>query len=200
MSKSGADKMYKLDEQEKQIVRELIRDPRISDNQIAIRTNVPLKTANRKRKILEERGFINYFTYLNNTPTGTGTFDGRSIFIIILKEGITRKSVLEKYENSKKAEEFYPKHIFFTWVGDFEGNVAVITMIESRKQDDLIEIYNAELVPELESNFGPGCIKKTITIPVAATLRVVRNYLPGRNMERGKIKEDWPNENIFVDD
>ncbi|MBS3107056.1 winged helix-turn-helix transcriptional regulator, partial [Candidatus Woesearchaeota archaeon] len=36
--------MYKLDEQERLIVRELIRNPQVSDNQIALRTNVPLKT------------------------------------------------------------------------------------------------------------------------------------------------------------
>jgi DNA-binding Lrp family transcriptional regulator len=192
--------MYKLDNQEKLIIRELIKDPRISDNQIAIKTNVPLKTVNRKRKILEEKGFLNYFCYFNTSFTGTGTFLGRSLYIIVLKEGITRKKVLEVYENSKKAYEFFPKHIFLSWVGDFEGNVAIVTLIESRKQDDLVEIYNAEIIPELELLFGQGCIKRTLTIPLVNTLRAVRNYLPGKNMEKGIIKEDWPNQFIFVDD
>ena len=192
--------MYKLDEQEKLIVRALIRNPRISDNQIAIKTNVPLKTVNRKRKILEEKELLSYFCYLNNTPVGTGTFNGRSIFTIVMKDGITKKSLIEKYGNSEKAKEFFPKHIFLTWVGEVDGNVALVTMIESLKQDDLVEIFNAEIVPELESCFGPGCIKKTSTVSISTTLRAVRNYLPGKNMKNGKIKEDWPNKNIFVDD
>ncbi len=149
----GLNKMHKLDNQERLITRELIKNPRISDNQIAIKTNVPLKTVNRKRKILEEKGMLLYFSYL-----------------------------------------------FLTWIGEMEGNVAIIKMIESQKQDDLIEIFNADIVPTLEECFGNGCIKKTITIPISATLRAIHNYLPGRNMEKGKIKEDWPNERIFVDE
>ncbi len=192
--------MHKLDEQEKLIVRELIRDPRISDNQIAIRTNVPLKTVNRKRKILEENNLLNYFCYLNSTQEGTGTFCGRSLYIITLKDGITRKALNDNYSKSRKSENFFPKHIFLTWVGDYQGNACLITLIESRKQEDLLEIYNAEIVPELESFFGPGCIKNVTTIPISSTLRAVRNYLPGKNMKNGKLADDWPDNNIFVDD
>ena len=155
--------MEKLDSQEKLIVRELIKDPRISDNQIAIKTNVPLKTVNRKRKLLEEKDFLNYYCYLNNSSDGTGTFQGRSLFIITLKDGITKKNLAEKFESSEKSAEFYPKHIFQTCIGEIDGNAAIITLIESRKQDDLAEIYNAEIVPELESFFWHGCIKRTTT-------------------------------------
>lgn len=192
--------MYQLDEQEKLIVRELIRDPRISDNQIAIRTNVPLKTTNRKRKLLEENNLINYFCYLNNTPKGTGTFTGRSMFIIMLKEGITRKAVLERFEQSEKAARFFPKHLVSTQIGEYMGNIALIMVIESHKREDLIEIYNAELINELHAHFGHGCVKETITIPISDTLRIARNYLPKRNMRAGKIKTDWPDSHIYVYD
>ncbi len=192
--------MYKIDEQEKLIIKELVRDPRISDNQIAIKTNVPLKTVNRKRKLLEEKNLLHYYCLLDTSPQGTGTFLGRSLFIIVLKDGITRKSLLEKHGISEKATKFFPKHIFFTLVGEFEGNIAIITLLESRKLDDLVEIYNAEIVTELEKYFGPGCVKKTITIPVAGTVRNMRNYMPYRNIANGKIIDSWPNENIFVDE
>jgi hypothetical protein len=161
---------------------------------------VPLKTVNRKRKILEQKGLLNYFCYLNNTPQGTATFQGRSFFILVFKDGITKKQLIDSFEKSEKAMKFFPKHIFLSMVGEYGGNVALILQIESRKPEDLIEIYNAELVPELESAFGPGCIKKTLTIPIDAVLRAIKNYLPGKNMENGKIKGDWPNENIFIDD
>lgn len=192
--------MNKLDNQEKLIVRELIKNPRISDNQIAIKTNVPLKTVNRKRKLLEEQGILYYFCYLNNFTDGTGTFNGRCMYIILLKDGITRKEFLEKFETSARAAGLFPKHIFLTMVGEFEGNVAVITLIESYKMSDILEIYNAEIVKELQEYFGQGCIKKTITIPISNTIRVIRNYLPGRNMLNGKLKDDWSNENIYIDD
>jgi len=191
--------MYKLDDQEKLIIRELIRDPRISDNQIAIRTNVPLKTVNRKRKNLEENRLIHYLCYLDNTNTGTGTFSGRCLYIIVMREGITKKMLIEKHEKSEKAMRFFPKHLFLSMVGEHEGNVALITLIESHKYDDIVEIYNAEIIPDLENLFGSQCIKKTVTIPIAATLRAIRNYLPGTNMQNGKLKDSWPNENIYVD-
>jgi DNA-binding Lrp family transcriptional regulator len=192
--------MYNLDEQERLIVRELIRNPRLSDNQIAIKTNVPLKTVNRKRKILEQKNILNYFCFLNNTDTGTGTFNARNMFIIVFKDGITRKGLLESFEKSEKALKFFPKHIFLSYVGEYGGNVALIIQLESRKADDLVEIYNAEILPELETAFGQGCVKETISIPIRVALRAVRNYLPGLNMKNGRIKDDWPNEHIFVDD
>ena len=42
--------MIKLDEKEQKIVKELIKNPRISDTQIAKNTNIPVMTINRKRK------------------------------------------------------------------------------------------------------------------------------------------------------
>ncbi|MBD3164385.1 winged helix-turn-helix transcriptional regulator [Candidatus Woesearchaeota archaeon] len=192
--------MYKLDEQEKTIVKELIKNSRISDNQISIKTSIPLKTVNRKRKLLEERGFLYYLCYLNNTDTGTGSFRARTLLITVFRDGITRKSLTERFEKSDKAMKFFTKHIFMTQVGEYEGNVALLMQVESRRPEDIIEIYNAELVSELQDVFGANCIKKTINIPVRTTLRAVRNYLPGLNIERGRIKEDWPDENIFVDE
>ena len=45
--------MRQLDEQEKSIVKALIRDPRLSDNQISKVTKVPVMSVNRKRKKLD---------------------------------------------------------------------------------------------------------------------------------------------------
>ena len=192
--------MPKLDNQERLIVRELIRDPRISDNQIAIRTNVPLKSVNRKRKILEEKNILNYYTYLDNTTTGTGTFTSRNMYIIVLKNGVTRKELTERLRHSQKEATFFTKHMFMTFIGDYCGRVALIALIESLKSEDIIEIYNAEIVKELESYFGPNCISETITIPIMANQRILRNYIPNKNIKDGKIAKEWPDSNIFIDD
>ena len=192
--------MSKLDNQEKLIVRELIRDPRISDNQIAIKTNVPLKTVNRKRKLLEEKNILNYYTHLDISPSGTGTFSSRMMFVIVLKNGITRKALMDKINYSQRENSFFAKHMFMSFIGDYEGNVAIISIVESHKHQDIIEIYNAEIVNELESFFGPGCILKNTTIPIMLNHRLFRNYVPLKNMKNGKIMKEWPDDHIFVDD
>lgn len=192
--------MYKLDEQEKLIVREIIRDTRISDNQISLRTNVPLNTVNRKRKLLEEKGLIHYYCYLDNTIYGTGTIGARGFFVLILRDGITRKAVLEKVGYSEKSKTFFTKHLFVTFVGEAGGNIAIMGILESRKSDDLIEIYNAEIIPEFESYFGHGCIKEIKLFPITSTIRMLRNYFPGKNTKNGVIREDWPNDFIYVDE
>jgi DNA-binding Lrp family transcriptional regulator len=197
----GADNtMYKLDEQEKLIVRELIRDPKISDNQIAIKTNVPLKSVNRKRKLLEEKNLINYYCYLNNSDEGTGTFCARGLGIIVLRDGITRKALFEKLSSTEKSLKFMPKHVFQTMIGEYNGNIAIISIIESIRHNDLMEILHAELIPELERYLGQGCIKNIITLPITSITRLFRNYLPHKNISNGIIKEDWPNDYIFVDE
>jgi hypothetical protein len=122
------------------------------------------------------------------------------MFIIILRDGITRKRVMDTLENSQKAYSFFPKHINQTFIGEVEGNCAIISIVESFKADDLLEIYNAEIVPELESTLGPAPVKKTQTIRLTNTMRFLHNYLPHKNMEKGRIKESWPNEYVFVDE
>ena len=46
----------KSDIQSKLIIRALIRNPRVSDNQIGLMTGVPIRTVNRKRKNMEKQG------------------------------------------------------------------------------------------------------------------------------------------------
>ncbi len=191
--------MYKLDEQEKIIVRELIKDPRISDNQISIKTNVPLKTVNRKRKILEEKNYVSYHCYLNNNSDGTGNWRGKCMYIIIFKDGITRKQAFEKLMDNHKSIKL-TKHLLFSFLGEYEGNIALICILESKNPEDIIEIFNAEMVPEIEHHFGVGGIKKTITLPILNNIRFLKNYILEKNMDKGIIKEDWPNEHIFVDE
>ena len=50
-----------LDDQEKMIIKALIRDPRLSDNQVGKMTGVPPPTVRRKRLRLEEEGLLNYY-------------------------------------------------------------------------------------------------------------------------------------------
>ena len=49
-----------LDEQEQLIIKALIKDPRMSDNNIGKLTKVPIRTVSRKRKKLEQENKIEY--------------------------------------------------------------------------------------------------------------------------------------------
>ena len=71
-----------LDGKEKEILKELIKNPRISDNQISKNTKIPVKTVNRKRKLLEKRSLIHYMVHLDNSRSGTGVFSTKHMYII----------------------------------------------------------------------------------------------------------------------
>ena len=38
------------------------------------------------------------------------------------------------------------------------------------------------------------------TVPLTRMVRVHHNYMPATNMEDGRIKKDWPDEFIFVNE
>ena len=69
--------MRKFDKQEEMIIKELIRNSRISDNQIAKNTRIPVTTVNRKRKLLEEEGFIHYYADVSDESFERGQHNTR---------------------------------------------------------------------------------------------------------------------------
>ncbi|MBR9676462.1 winged helix-turn-helix transcriptional regulator [Candidatus Woesearchaeota archaeon] len=186
-----------FDAQEKKIIKELVRDPRLSDNQIAIRTKIPVKTVNRKRKKLEEKGIINYYVGIDNSETGSGVFGARRFYVVTFRYGISRCMFLEKFPNMG-LEHVESKHVEILMSGEHDGRFALILLVESRVWNDIIEIFNIEIVGRIKHHFGHDAIHDTIVIPVDNYLRVHHNYLPGINMKNGKIKKDWPDNKIFI--
>ena len=87
--------MRQLDEQEKSIVKALIRDPRLSDNQVSKLTKVPVMSVNRKRKKLEEEVLF-YYTSLDTSRYGLDVLPARQLYILTLKIGITKALFVEK--------------------------------------------------------------------------------------------------------
>jgi DNA-binding Lrp family transcriptional regulator len=195
-SKRG-ENLYTLDSQEIAILGQLIRDPRISDNQIAKKTNLPVKSVNRKRKKLEEAGILNYFTYVNHTDTGTGILPAKQMHIIKFKEGITRKSAVEAITR-ESTHSIMTRHIEHSWFGEDQGRLLMIYILESYKPKDLLEIFNAEIVPWLHRNFGNQSIQDVQVIDLTTIIRVFHNYLPGVNMKEGYIKPEWNDQHIFI--
>ena len=57
--------MTDFDDQERAILRALIRNPRTSDNRIAENTGVPVRTVRRKRTRLESEGRVHYYAAID---------------------------------------------------------------------------------------------------------------------------------------
>ncbi len=189
--------MVELDHFEKKILRELVRNPRVSDNQISHITGIPVKTVNRKRKILEEKGFINYISLLNYMKMGV--FGTTQLYLVIMKEGITKKALID-FLNSVNYSAHLIKHIDSCFIGEFEGNSALVFVIQSRKDEDVVEIFNADLVPLINGRFGQESVKDVKVLRINNLFSFSHNYLMSKNMEKGKMKADWPNDLIFISD
>jgi len=190
--------MLKFDSQQKVIVRELIKDPRISDNKISKKTGIPLKTVNRKRKVLEEKGILNYLAYIEHGKPGTGQLKAKQLFIVFFKHGITRNAFLDEFLKIDSITHAQLKHVFEAHIGEANGRLALVLYLDSRQEEDLLEIYNVEIVPLLRERFGEDCIHSTQVITITSTAKLLRNYFPSLNLEKGKLKQDWPDQLIYV--
>lgn len=188
-----------LDEHEKMLVRELIINPRLSDNRLSRITGIPLKTINRKRKRLEHLGVLNYHISLNNGPEGTEDFTSTVMHILRFKYGIFRKQFMDSFQhipvNIKDIQ-----HIRYLWLGEQDGRLVVVMILESRQSVDILEIFNVEVLGKIRSAVGPDSVQETITIPITAELALLHNYAPARNMLHGKVRPDWPKDLVFVTD
>jgi len=190
--------MRELDKQEQLILRELIKDPRLSDNQLSKRAKVPLKTVNRKRKLMESEGFLYYFTFVDHSPQGTGIFASRQMYVVHMKPGITRKWFQDELSKQGGMLSRIVKHILYSHLGETDGHLVLFVVIESHKDSDILEIFNAEILSELKSKFGEDSVRAVQSYTLSSPIRVLHNYLPGVNLEGGKIKQGWPENSIFV--
>ncbi|MBI2657509.1 winged helix-turn-helix domain-containing protein [Candidatus Woesearchaeota archaeon] len=190
--------MRKFDKQEEKILRELVRNPRISDNQIAKNTMIPVTTVNRKRKLLEEEGYIHYYSNVSYESYERGQHNARQLYIVKFKEGITRQKYLDEIKKSENFRKVNPRHHAESFLGEKDGHFAIILILEAGSEDELIEIFNGAIIPEIKKRHGRDCINEIITAKVTFPFRVHHNYLPLFNMDRGTIKKDWLNEWVFV--
>src|ERR1700674_1065052 len=91
----GHSGMRTLDEQEKAIVRRLIRDPRESDNGVGELTGVNVRTVSRKRQRLEQEGILSYYANVDLSANGAHQFTARHLYIIKFGVGITYKQLVD---------------------------------------------------------------------------------------------------------
>ncbi|MDO8740083.1 MAG: Lrp/AsnC family transcriptional regulator [Candidatus Woesearchaeota archaeon] len=191
--------MRELDQSEVKIVRELIKNTRISDNQIAKKTNVPVMTVNRKRKKIEKEGLLNYFTSFDTGEHGTGMFKAKQLYIVKFKLGVTRQQYLESVEYDKKWMSFNADYISLSYLGEKDGHLALILILDAETESELVDEFSNRIIHHIREKIGEDAVKEVITTRVTDTIRRHHNYLPSINMSDGVMKKEWPDEWIFVD-
>jgi DNA-binding Lrp family transcriptional regulator len=190
--------MKELDEQERLIVRHLIRDPRESDNGIGEATGVNVRTVGRKRQRLEQAGILSYYTHLDLSSRGTGQFGARHLYIIKFRIGITYKQVLEDIQREPFVRSIFTEIIFESHIAEIDGKLAMLLFIDGANETDIVQTVQEQLIPSLLRNHGENSIEEVNTIRVLAPVRTVRNYIQPVNMQDGYMKKDWPDEAIYV--
>ena len=189
-----------LDAQEVKIVRELIRDPRLSDNRIAKKTGVPVMTVNRKRKRLEEERLLRYYASLDKGEFGLHIFDAKQLYVIKFKMGITRKNYMDSLEKDPMWRMLNSRFISLAYLGERDGHLALMVILDAPTEDQLVEEFNGKIVPFLREKLGENAIREVITCSLDKLVRVHHNYMPAVNMERGRLKKDWPDDLVFVNE
>ncbi len=189
--------MRLLDEQEKAIVRQLIRDPRESDNGVGELTKVNVRTVSRKRQRLEQEGILSYYTNVDLSAMGTQQFIARHLYIIKFRVGITYKQLLDEIR-MEPSQTVFTESIYESHIAEIDGKVALLLFIDGDSDLDIVQRTHEELLPNLLQNHGSDSIEEISTIRLLAPVRVMRNYLPLVNMENGLMKRDWPDGAIYV--
>ena len=187
-----------LDDQEKLIVKALIRDPRLSDNQVGKLTGVPTPSVRRKRKKLEEEGLLAYFAALDMQESGTGTFGARHLYVIKFRIGITVKQLVEGIKNEPNVRTIFTDLIYESHIAEIEGRVALVMIIEGKNDADIVENVQGRIVPSLRKNHGADSIEEISTIRLLSPVRIFHNYVPLVNMRQGVLNSEWPKDAVFV--
>jgi DNA-binding Lrp family transcriptional regulator len=180
------------------IVKTLIRDPRLSNNQIGKLTGVPTATVRRKRKRLEEEGLLNYYAALDMQESGTSAFGARHLYIIKFRIGITRKQIIDEIKSEPNIRTIFTDLIYESHIAEMEGRITLVMIIEGKNDSDIVENVQAKIVPSLRKNHGSDSIEEISTIRLLGPIRIFHNYVPLVNMRQGVINSDWPGDAVFV--
>jgi DNA-binding Lrp family transcriptional regulator len=190
---------YRLDDKDKAIIRCLVRDPTLSDNQIARLTRIPVKTVNRRRKALEEAGLISYHLNINMGSDGTGRFNARHLYLVKFKLGFPQARLIEEIKEEPNVRTVFTDYIYESHIAEIDGHTALVMIIEGASDDEINEAFNSKIIPSLKKNHGEDAIIDVTTIRLSRPIRVFHNYLFMVNMKKGKLREDWPTSSIFVE-
>lgn len=184
----------KLDQKEKLIIKALIKDPRMSDNNIGKLTKVPIRTVSRKRKKLEEEGKINYYISVNAKGRA------KHLYIIKFKLGITKSKLKDEIKKEPKIKSLFTELVYESNFVEIDGQTAIVLIIEGNSDEDISENFNGKILPRMLKNHGQDSIAAITTMRLSENIRIFHNYLSFINIKNGKLVKDWPLESIYVEE
>ena len=190
--------MRKIDEQERRIIRALIRNPRYSDNKISALTDVPVRTVSRKRARLEQEEILSYYTAVEMQSNGTARFNTQHMIIIKFELGVTRSQIVQEICNEPNVANVFSELIRDSYIAETDGHISLVMVVEGESDSDVAESLQGKIIPSLKKNHGDSSIVELRTIRLLGLIRREHNYLPMVNMEDGVMRGDWPDEAIFV--
>ena len=190
--------MRKIDDQERRIIRALIRNPRNSDNKISALTDVPVRTVSRKRARLEREDILSYYTAVETQSNGTARFNTQHMIIIKFELGVTRSQIVQEICNEPNVANVFSELIRDSYIAETDGHIALVMVVEGESDSDVAESLQGKIIPSLKKNHGDSSIVELRTIRLLGAIRREHNYLPMVNMEDGVMRRDWPDEAIFV--
>jgi DNA-binding Lrp family transcriptional regulator len=194
---TGNSAMRILDQQEKAIVRRLIRDPRESDNGVGELTGVNVRTVSRKRQRLEQEGILAYFTNVDLSANGAEQFNARHLYIIKFRVGITYKQLVDEIR-MEPSRTVFTERVYESNIAEIDGKVALLLYVDGDSDVDIVQRMHEDFIPRLLENHGRDSIEEISTVRLLSPVRVMRNYLPLANMRNGLLLPDWPDEAIYV--
>jgi DNA-binding Lrp family transcriptional regulator len=190
--------MRLLDEQERRIVRALIRDPRQSDNAIGESTGVNVRTVSRKRQRLEQEGVLSYYANVDLTASGTRQYNTRHLYTIKFRIGVTYKRLLEDIQRENAVKSVFTEVIFESHIAEIDGKLAMLLFIDGESDLDIVQTVQEKLIPSLRRNHGEDSIEEVSTVRILLPVRAMRNYVLPVNMAAGYLRRDWPEEAVYV--
>ena len=184
-----------FDEQERKIVKALIKDPRMSDNNIGKLTKVPIRTVSRKRKRMEQGSKINYYVSVNQRIVKP---KARHLYLIKFRMGITKQKLMNEIMKEPRVKSLFTEMIYESHFAEINGHTSILMVVEADSDDKVSESFNGKILPLILKDHGENSITDITTIRLSDRIRVFHNYLPQINMKHGKLKPDWPLESIHV--
>ena len=191
--------MATLDKQEQLIMRALVRNPRSSDNRISALTGVPVRTVSRKRARLERAGVLTYYTGIETQTTGTSRFTTQHMLLIKFKLGITRGQIVQEISSEPNVANVFSELIQDSYIAEMDGHISLVMVVEGESDSDVADNVQGKIIPSLQKNHGEDSIQELRTIRLLDPIRRLHNYLPMVNMEEGFIRQNWPDDAIFVE-
>ena len=181
-----------LDEQEQLIIKALIKDPRMSDNNIGKLTKVPIRTVSRKRKKLEQENKIDYYIAVNHKDKI------RHLYMIKFRMGITKSKLTDEIKREPKIKSIFTEMIHQSIFAEMDGHVAILMRVEGASDTEISENFNGKILPAMLKNHGQDSIVGISTVRLSDSIRFFHNYLPLINIKNGKLMHDWPLDLIYV--